>query len=75
MIIVGFVFLIFTGFTLAVILAAVIVSNRGKAKKEAREILKGKTVSQDKKASVCKVLATIPNDLEAADLWSKLQEK
>ena len=69
--IVGFLLILPIG----LVIAAVIVGSRGKAKTEAKEILYGgKAASPERIAWLSSTLSTIPNDLEAADLWRKLQE-
>ncbi len=67
--------LVTIGIALAIPLAVLIVSSQDKAKKEAKKILETGRIDDSKKfEQVSKTLATTQNDLEAADLWKKLQD-
>ncbi len=67
--------LVLIGIALAVPLAGLIVFSQAKAKKEAQKMLEAGRIDDPKKfAQISKVLATTQNDLEAADLWKKLQD-
>jgi len=73
-----FVALIFLGFplvvALAIGLAIILVSVRKKAKKQAIAILARGSVDNPKEFKrVCGVLSSMTSDLEAIDLWKKLQ--
>lgn len=73
------IFLIIIGiglfFGLAILLAGGIVWSQSSAKKEAKKILTlGKIENHKKFEQISKTLATTQNDLEAADLWKRLQE-
>lgn len=62
-------------FGLAILLAGGIVWSQSSAKKEAKKILAlGKIENHKKFEQISKTLATTQNDLEAADLWKRLQE-
>ena len=63
---------IFAGFVL--LLMGIGQSNQTRAKKRAKEILAAGRVEDPRKfETVLDVLAKTPNDLEAADLWKRLQ--
>ena len=71
MLILGFILAIPVG----IILVCMATAARAGFKKEARAVLSGdKMVSKERLKRIMSVLSTIPNDLEAADLWHKLQE-
>ena len=67
--------LVLIGIALAFPLAGLIVFSQAKAKKEAQKILEVGRIDDPKKfKQISKTLATTQNDLEAADLWKKLQD-
>ncbi len=69
------VILILLGIGFAVPIAIIIITQQSGAKKEAKKMLaQGKIVNQREFKRVSRILSTIQNDLEAADLWKKLQE-
>ena len=55
------------------VVATGLVISHGSAKNKAKEMLKAGRCSPDVD-KVLKTLSHIPNDLEAADLWKKLNE-
>jgi hypothetical protein len=73
--IIGFMVLVFIGFVLAVPLAFIAVNSVNQAKDEAKRILESGQITDPKEFTrVSEILAISTNDLEAADLWKKLQE-
>ncbi len=67
--------LVLLGIGLAVPIAIMIVGQQSGAKKEARKMLAvGKVTSDREFRRISRILSTTQNDLEAADLWKKLQE-
>lgn len=53
----------------------IVLKSQSWAKKSAKAMLRAGTITNPKTfEQVSRVLATMPNDLEAADLWHKLQE-
>jgi len=66
--------LILIGFALAIPLAGLVVFSQAQAKKEAKKILAAGTINNPRKfKQTMNVLSHTTNDLEAADLWKKLQ--
>lgn len=62
-------------FGLAFLLTGLIVWGQSSAKKEAKKILAlGKIEDHKKFERISRTLSTTTNDLEAADLWKRLQE-
>lgn len=62
------------GFALAIPLAGLVVFSEAQAKKEAKKILAAGEIGDPPKFKrTMDVLAHTTNDLEAADLWKKLQ--
>jgi len=67
--------LVLIGITLAFPPAGLIAFRQEKVKKEAKKILEdGRIYDYKKFEQISKTLATTQNDLEAADLWKKLQD-
>ena len=63
------------GFIIAIPLAGLVVFSQAQAKKEAKKILTSGRIDNPKKLDrIFGILAKTPNDLEAADLWKKLQD-
>ena len=59
----------------AIPLAGVIVFTQAQAKKQAKKMLASGEVTNWKKFDrICSMLATTSDDLEATDLWHKLQD-
>ena len=74
MIIVLIIILLGGFFLVAFLLAGVVLHAQGKAKKQARAILAGETVSPKQLKRIKQTLSVIKNDTEAAYLWHKLEE-
>jgi len=74
-IIAGIIGLLMLGFLLAIFLGIMVVVSRSQAKNKAKRMLeRGQITTRTEYRQVLKILSAIPNDLEAADLWKKLQE-
>jgi len=74
-IIVLIIIMVVIGMALAFPIAFLIVAKRGKAKKSANKILESSKLPELKELDrIMKILSTTPNDLEAADLWNRLQQ-
>jgi len=61
-------------FLVAFLLAGVVLHAQGKAKKQARAILTGATVSPKELKRIKQTLSVTKNDTEATHLWHKLEE-
>ncbi|MFC1944994.1 hypothetical protein ACFLX5_05935 [Chloroflexota bacterium] len=67
--------LAFIGLFLAIPVAGLVVFSQSQAKKEAKKILaSGKIDNPKKYKRTMSILAKTDKDLEAADLWHKLQQ-
>lgn len=75
MIIALVVILIVSVLGIAIAMGVFLVTNQSKAKKQAVMIISSGKISDTKKAqNTLKILNTIKNDMEAADLWQKLNK-
>ncbi len=75
MLIVLLVILLLSGLFLGIPIAIMILSQRSGAKKEAQKMLaKGKVTNEREFRRISRILSTTTGDLEAADLWKRLQE-
>ena len=62
------------GIALVVIFAVLIAGNQGYSKAKAKKILKSGRIENIREFNViCETLSTMASDLEASDLWRKLQ--
>jgi len=62
------------GIVLVLIFAVLIAGNQGYSKAKAKKILKSGKIENIKEFNViCETLSTMASDLEASDLWRKLQ--
>jgi len=74
-IIAGIIGLLMLGFLLAIFLGIMVVVSQSQAKNKAKRMLAGGQIANPREyRQVLKILSTIPNDLEAADLYKKLAE-
>jgi len=74
-VIIGLLILFIIGIALAIPLAGLVVFSQSQAKKEAKKMLDaGQIMNERKYKQTSNILSKTTNDLEAADLWKRLQE-